>query len=84
MFMLWICSNEIRPGKKVSVVGFQAERPRLQSQFSAGANSFDDRRGGTRVLANPQGDVHNGKAENPRFDPGLTVAVGSGHGARSS
>jgi predicted phosphodiesterase len=39
-------------------------------------DSFDYRLGGTRVLANPRGYVRNGKAENPRFDPGLTVEVG--------
>lgn len=39
-------------------------------------DSFDYRLGGTRVLANPRGYVCNGEAENPDFDPGLTVQVG--------
>ena len=39
-------------------------------------DSFDYRLGGTRIFANPRGYVLNGKAENPRFDPGLTVEVG--------
>lgn len=39
-------------------------------------DSFDYRLGGTRVLANPRGYVRNGTAENPDFDPGLTVQVG--------
>lgn len=39
-------------------------------------DSFDYRIGATRVLANPRGYVQHGKAENPAFDPGLTVVVG--------
>ena len=39
-------------------------------------DSFDYRLGETRVLANPRGYVHDGQAENPDFDPGLTVQVG--------
>ena len=39
-------------------------------------DSFDYRVAGTRVVANPRGYVRNGIAENPAFDPGLTVEVG--------
>ncbi|MCW5594994.1 MAG: metallophosphoesterase [Rhodocyclaceae bacterium] len=39
-------------------------------------DSFDYHIKGTRVLANPRGYVKNGKAENPAFDPGLTIDVG--------
>ncbi|MBS0348756.1 MAG: metallophosphoesterase family protein [Proteobacteria bacterium] len=39
-------------------------------------DSFDYRLGSTRVLANPRGYVRDGIAENPAFDPGLTVTVG--------
>lgn len=39
-------------------------------------DSFDYRLGATRMLANPRGYVRNGTAENPDFDPGLTVEVG--------
>ena len=38
-------------------------------------DSFDYRLGGTRVLANPRGYVRNGIAENPEFEPGLTVQL---------
>lgn len=39
-------------------------------------DSFDYRLGATRVLANPRGYVQDGTAENPDFDPGLTVQLG--------
>jgi len=38
-------------------------------------DSFDYRVGTTRVLANPRGYVCDGSAENPLFDPGLTVTL---------
>lgn len=38
-------------------------------------DSFDYRLGTTRVLANPRGYVRDGIAENPVFDPGLTVTL---------
>ena len=46
-------------------------------------DSFDYRVGATRVVANPRGYVKDGKAENPVFDPGLTVQVGGGLGLHS-